>query len=675
MTYPQGGRPGGNGGGAAPPGGVVGILHVIGGNDRGKAHPLTRGQTTIGRGADQDCILADIAVSRRHIIIAIEGNRYRMKDLGSGNGSLLNGVRTDTAILNDGDQIEIGNTMLRLEHAPSRPQAAAAPPMGGPPMRADSGASTMMAEPGQIPIPQMAPRPAPAPAPSYPAPAAPDPYSAPAGPGGYTPSDAIKMPPSRPISAQASLPAAIPTGSHMNPTPQGGLLDTPVKKIAVFGTVALVVLLAGAVVVKKFVFGGAAEAEKLFRLGTKAYNDGEYDAAKKFFAEAHDLVPENPKTVEYMKQCDLELKAKSLLKMAQAKADAKSWEEAMEALDKIDSSSALSEDKEKLRKRVLPSAVAAACNEARQAIEDNDLETARAKVDAALQLDPDSDAASELDKKLAASGKGQSKEAKERTQKSRERKVEREKKETTKVASSKEPHKSSSSEKSSSKSSSSKSSSAGGGDDDDELAAVPKGSSGGGGDVLGSKAASGPYKSKDFNGAAQALRLQAKGEKGKAAEKDIALAAKVAELGNHYTKAEADKTKNPTSAVNEYVTALNLDATISKGTHTAYFKGQIGKLAKDAAKSAFSQQKWEDAFKNSQNAQKYGGDDGGVGNQLKAKAAELNTKAEGMKKSNLNGAKTLWRQVVKMVPSTDAAYTKAYQSLNQASSAGQDDDE
>src|SRR5262245_53673516 len=79
-----GGRPAGPNGGGAAPGGVVGILHVIGGNDRGKAYPLNRPQTTIGRGADQDCILADIAVSRRHIIIAVEGPRYRMKDLGSG---------------------------------------------------------------------------------------------------------------------------------------------------------------------------------------------------------------------------------------------------------------------------------------------------------------------------------------------------------------------------------------------------------------------------------------------------------------------------------------------------------------------------------------------------------------------------------------------------------------
>src|SRR5579871_2826932 len=146
----SGGRPGGNGGGAAP-GGVVGILHVIGGNDRGKAHPLNRPLTTIGRGADQDCILADIAVSRRHITISVEGPRYRMKDLGSGNGSLLNGVRTDTAILNDGDQIEIGNTLLRMEHAPSRAQAQAQPMAAGGVPRADSGASTMMADAGMYP--------------------------------------------------------------------------------------------------------------------------------------------------------------------------------------------------------------------------------------------------------------------------------------------------------------------------------------------------------------------------------------------------------------------------------------------------------------------------------------------------------------------------------------------
>src|SRR6266542_3321264 len=101
------------------------VLHVIGGNDRGKMYELVLPETRIGRGADQDLVLADIAVSRRHITIHAEGTRYRMRDLGSGNGTLINGTRTDTVILNDGDQIELGNTLMRFDHALSRQPGSA----------------------------------------------------------------------------------------------------------------------------------------------------------------------------------------------------------------------------------------------------------------------------------------------------------------------------------------------------------------------------------------------------------------------------------------------------------------------------------------------------------------------------------------------------------------------
>src|SRR5262249_61302254 len=96
------------------------VLHVIGGADRGRAYELVLQETRIGRGADQDLVLADIAVSRRHITIHAEGGRYRMRDLGSGNGTLINGARIDNTLLNDGDQIEIGNTLMRFDHAASR---------------------------------------------------------------------------------------------------------------------------------------------------------------------------------------------------------------------------------------------------------------------------------------------------------------------------------------------------------------------------------------------------------------------------------------------------------------------------------------------------------------------------------------------------------------------------
>ena len=70
---------------------------IIGGNNRGREFPLnTGGDTTIGRGVDNHIILADIAVSRKHTLICFEGGQFVVRDLGSGNGTLVNGRRVDS---------------------------------------------------------------------------------------------------------------------------------------------------------------------------------------------------------------------------------------------------------------------------------------------------------------------------------------------------------------------------------------------------------------------------------------------------------------------------------------------------------------------------------------------------------------------------------------------------
>src|SRR5437868_3446225 len=152
------------------------FLNVIGGADRGRQYELVLPETRIGRGADQDLVLADIAVSRRHITVHAEGARFRLRDLGSGNGTLVNGQRIDTVILNDGDQIELGNTLMRFDHVASRSAVPGGPSYAPPPVAA--------------PPPYAAP-PA-APYGSSPATAAP---MAPYAPDqGYTPSDAVERP-------------------------------------------------------------------------------------------------------------------------------------------------------------------------------------------------------------------------------------------------------------------------------------------------------------------------------------------------------------------------------------------------------------------------------------------------------------------------------------------------
>jgi len=66
----------------------------------------------IGRIEDNDIVLDDSSVSRKHAKIAKEGGRYRLTDLGSHNGTFLNGELIQSVLLNDGDQIKIGQNRL-----------------------------------------------------------------------------------------------------------------------------------------------------------------------------------------------------------------------------------------------------------------------------------------------------------------------------------------------------------------------------------------------------------------------------------------------------------------------------------------------------------------------------------------------------------------------------------
>ena len=88
-------------------------LEVESGKDLGKQFVLNPGETSVGRSIDNDVILTDIAVSRRHFkVIAHEDGTLRLHDLGSGNGTQLNGRRVYDAPLSDGDRLGAGESVL-----------------------------------------------------------------------------------------------------------------------------------------------------------------------------------------------------------------------------------------------------------------------------------------------------------------------------------------------------------------------------------------------------------------------------------------------------------------------------------------------------------------------------------------------------------------------------------
>ncbi|MFC6356319.1 FhaA domain-containing protein [Luethyella okanaganae] len=78
----------------------------------GKRHPLLKARTVIGRGSDADITVDDTGTSRRHVEILWDGSRAKVRDLGSTNGSQLNGAAVKEAILEPDSVITIGRTRI-----------------------------------------------------------------------------------------------------------------------------------------------------------------------------------------------------------------------------------------------------------------------------------------------------------------------------------------------------------------------------------------------------------------------------------------------------------------------------------------------------------------------------------------------------------------------------------
>ncbi len=70
---------------------------------------------TIGRLSECDVVLSDSNVSRRHAEVRPSGTGYVLADLGSTNGTRINGALVKERVLSDGDEITVGSTRLRFE--------------------------------------------------------------------------------------------------------------------------------------------------------------------------------------------------------------------------------------------------------------------------------------------------------------------------------------------------------------------------------------------------------------------------------------------------------------------------------------------------------------------------------------------------------------------------------
>ncbi len=93
-------------------GGVCGAIACVRGPEAGTVLSLAPGSYTVGRARENDLVLKDIAASRKHLRLEVSKQAARLVDLGSGNGTKVNGKRAGEVELRHGDTIEIGGSVL-----------------------------------------------------------------------------------------------------------------------------------------------------------------------------------------------------------------------------------------------------------------------------------------------------------------------------------------------------------------------------------------------------------------------------------------------------------------------------------------------------------------------------------------------------------------------------------
>jgi pSer/pThr/pTyr-binding forkhead associated (FHA) protein len=105
----------------APSSGVAGVdalpsgaalLVVKRGPNAGSRFLLDQDTTSAGRHPESDIFLDDVTVSRRHAEFRREGGEFVVVDVGSLNGTYVNREPVDTAVLANGDEVQIGKFRL-----------------------------------------------------------------------------------------------------------------------------------------------------------------------------------------------------------------------------------------------------------------------------------------------------------------------------------------------------------------------------------------------------------------------------------------------------------------------------------------------------------------------------------------------------------------------------------
>lgn len=112
---------------------VCGWLVILKGRRKGRDFRIDKENSVLGRDGSCDYVVEDDSVSRQHVRIRKEGDAFVLFDLGSGNGSYVNGEPVQRVELQDGDVLKVGETLILFKDAKPRVslQVADAPPNPG----------------------------------------------------------------------------------------------------------------------------------------------------------------------------------------------------------------------------------------------------------------------------------------------------------------------------------------------------------------------------------------------------------------------------------------------------------------------------------------------------------------------------------------------------------------
>ena len=116
------------------------LLIIVDGETVNRLQPAPGSQLMLGRAGDCDITLEDGLVSRRHARLWCDAGTWRIEDLGSRNGTRVNGKAVDMAALADGDFVNIGRARIKVVDA----EGAYAP---GPCLQAVAGPCAGRVEP------------------------------------------------------------------------------------------------------------------------------------------------------------------------------------------------------------------------------------------------------------------------------------------------------------------------------------------------------------------------------------------------------------------------------------------------------------------------------------------------------------------------------------------------